>query len=216
MGAAAASIVGAPVTMILLILELTADFYVAMGVMVGVIVASVVTRLIFGYSFATWRFHLRGVPIRGAFDVGWIRDLTVEKIMRRDAQCVPATMPLPELRQRFPLGGTKRFFLTDETGGFAGLVNTADLYDPDLTTGDGTALGLRRGETEFLLPQQNIRVALDRFLTAELEVLPVLAGTVDRKVVGFVTEAYALRRYNQELERAGGAYLGDGSQFGSI
>src|SRR6185437_13778195 len=39
MGAVAASIVGAPVTMILLILELTADFYVAMGVMVGVIVA---------------------------------------------------------------------------------------------------------------------------------------------------------------------------------
>jgi chloride channel protein, CIC family len=214
MGAVAASIVGAPVTMILLILELTADFYVAMGVMVGVIVASLVTRLAFGYSFATWRFHLRGVPIRGAFDIGWIRDLTVEKIMRRDAQTAPADTPLEELRRQFPLGGTKRIFLTDEKGGFAGVVGTADLHDPDRRTEGGTAAMLRKGENQFLLPQQNIRVALDRFITAELEALPVLAGPADRKIVGFVTEAYALRRYNQELERAGGSGMGDSRLFG--
>jgi CIC family chloride channel protein len=215
MGAVASSIVGAPVTMILLILELTSDFYVAMGVMVGVIVASVVTRIAFGYSFATWRFHLRGVPIRGAFDIGWIRDLTVEKMMRRDAQTVPANTPLAELRHKFPLGGTKRFFLSDEQGGYAGTVNTADLYDPDLPT-EATALTLRRGQDQFLLPQQNIRVALDRFVNAELEVLPVLAGAVDRRIVGFVTEAYALRRYNHELERAGGSNMVDNQLFGSL
>jgi CIC family chloride channel protein len=215
MGAVAASIVGAPVTMILLILELTADFYVAMGVMVGVIVASLVTRLVFGYSFATWRFHLRGVPIRGAFDIGWIRDLTAEKLMRRDAQCMPDTTPLAELRQKFPLGGTKRIFLTDEKDGFAGLVHTADLYNPDVKIEGGTAADLRKGENQFLLPQQNIRVALDRFVSAELEVLPVVSNAADRKILGFVTEAYALRRYNQELERAGGSDLGDNSLFGS-
>jgi chloride channel protein, CIC family len=215
MGAVAASIVGAPVTMILLILELTADFYVAMGVMVGVIVASLVTRLAFGYSFATWRFHLRGVPIRGAFDVGWIRDLTVEKLMRRDANCVPADTPLAELRQKFPLGGTKRLFLTDDKGGFAGLIHTADLHHPNVKVDGATAASLRKGETQFLLPQQNIRVALDRFVNAELEVLPVLSGSADRRIVGFVTEAYALRRYNQELERAGGSNFGDSTMFGT-
>src|SRR6185437_4295275 len=108
MGAVAASIVGAPVTMILLILELTADFYVAMGVMVGVIVASVVTRLVFGYSFATWRFSLRCAPIRVAFDVCSIRDLAVDTIMRSAAHCVSADTLLAGLPKKFPLGGTKR------------------------------------------------------------------------------------------------------------
>ena len=37
------------------------------------------TRELFGYSFATWRFHLRGETIRSAADVGWIRDLTVAR-----------------------------------------------------------------------------------------------------------------------------------------
>jgi chloride channel protein, CIC family len=216
MGAVAAAIVGAPVTMILLILELTADFYVAMGVMTGVIIASLVTRLVFGYSFATWRFHLRGVPIRGAFDIGWIHDLTVEKLMRRDVHTAPADMSLAELRQRFPLGGTKRFFLTDANGDLAGTVNTADLYNPDLKLEGKTAHDVRHGDIQYLLPHQNIRAALDRFLNTELEVLPVVASTSDRRVVGFVTEAYALRRYNQELERSRGRDLGDSTLFGTI
>ncbi|MGH6988521.1 MAG: chloride channel protein, partial [Stellaceae bacterium] len=216
MGAVAASIVGAPVTMILLILELTADFYVAMGVMTGVIIAALVTRLVFGYSFATWRFHLRGVPIRGAFDVGWIRDLTVEKLMRRDVNTAPVDLPLAELRQRFPLSGTKRFFLTDEKGEFAGIVTTADLYNPDLKLEGKTALEIRHGDVQYLLPHQNVRAALDRFSNSELEVLPVVASASDHHVIGFVTEAYALRRYNHELERSRGRDLGDTTLFGAI
>jgi CIC family chloride channel protein len=78
--------------MILLVLKLTGSFPAAVGVMVGVIVASVTVRLTFGYSFAAWRFHLRGVPIRGAYDIGWIHDLTVEKLMRRDVQTAPLGM----------------------------------------------------------------------------------------------------------------------------
>ena len=41
-------------------------------------------RRTFGYSFATWRFHLRGESIRSAVDVGWMRNLTVGRMMRRE------------------------------------------------------------------------------------------------------------------------------------
>src|SRR5258708_40336848 len=102
MGAVAAAIVGAPVTMILLVLESTADFRAATGVMVGVVVASVAVRHWFGYSFATWRFHLRGMRIRSPHDIGWIEDLTVRTLMRRDVHVVPAALPLEALRERFP------------------------------------------------------------------------------------------------------------------
>ena len=88
MGSVAAAIIGAPVTMVMLVLESTADFPATVGVLTGVVVSSVVVRKAFGYSFATWRFHLRGVPIRGAHDVGWIEDLTVARVMRRDQKTV--------------------------------------------------------------------------------------------------------------------------------
>ena len=60
MGAVAGGVVGAPITMTLLVLETTGNFSLTMGVMASVIACSVVVRQSFGYSFATWRFHLRG------------------------------------------------------------------------------------------------------------------------------------------------------------
>ena len=34
---------------------------------------------LFGYSFSTWRFHLRGETVRSARDVGWAREFTVAR-----------------------------------------------------------------------------------------------------------------------------------------
>src|SRR5205085_709983 len=83
MGAVAAAVVGAPITMILLVLEATSDFSATIGVTVAVIIASFTVRHWFGFSFATWRFHIRGVPLRGAHDVGWLNDFSVARLMRR-------------------------------------------------------------------------------------------------------------------------------------
>jgi CIC family chloride channel protein len=41
-------------------------------------------------------------------------------------------------------------------------------------------------------------LAFDR---AEAEALPVVDSYLDRRAVGLLTEAYALRRYSAELER---------------
>src|SRR3546814_4900342 len=92
MGAVGAAIIGAPITMVLLVLEGTGNFEVTMGVLVAVVVASTIMRLTFGYSFSTWRFHLRGVPITGAHDVGWIADLVVARAMRSDPVIVPSNV----------------------------------------------------------------------------------------------------------------------------
>ena len=53
-----------------------------------------IVRELFGYSFATWRFHLRGEAIRGPHDVGWMRDLSVRKLMRADVPTLPATLTI--------------------------------------------------------------------------------------------------------------------------
>jgi CIC family chloride channel protein len=59
-----------------------------------------------------------------------------------------------------------------------------------------------------------VRAALDHFVGSELETLPVVASASDLRVIGFVTESYALRMYNQELERARAEDLGDSMLFG--
>ena len=60
----------------------------------------------------------------------------------------------------------------------------------------------------FLLPGDNLRTALDRFSQAAQETLPVIDNAEDRRIIGYLSEAYALRRYAHELERHRGG-LGD-------
>src|SRR5439155_638561 len=79
MGALSVCVIGGPLTMTFIALETTGDLWLTTAVLIAVIVSAQVTRETFGYSFATWRFHLRGETIRSAADVGWLRDLTVRR-----------------------------------------------------------------------------------------------------------------------------------------
>ncbi len=66
----AVAIIGGPFTMTFLVLETTGDFALTAATLTASIAASLVVRETFGYSFSTWRLHLRGETIRSAHDVG--------------------------------------------------------------------------------------------------------------------------------------------------
>src|SRR5207253_5143194 len=104
MGALSVAVIGGPLTMIYITLETTGDLWLTTAVLIAVIISAQVTRELFGYSFATWRFHLRGETVRSAADVGWIRDLTVKSMMRADAVTVDADTPINDFITKFPLG----------------------------------------------------------------------------------------------------------------
>src|SRR5262249_14521115 len=149
------------------------------------------------------RFHLRGLRISGAHDIGWIRDITVKKLMQEGAQAVLATTPLTELRQQIPAGRAKRVFVHDESRHYCGIIDVANLHSPDIDKDieTMTAASIAKGRDAYLLPGQNIQQALERFAAFRLEELPVLASETDSTMIGYVSESYALRRYAQELEQ---------------
>ncbi len=215
MASVAAAIIGAPLTMVFLVLEATGDFPLTIGVLIGVVTASTIVRLTFGFSFATWRFHQRGLGIRGAHDIGWIAELTVARLMRADPKVVTADMTVAMLRKHHPIGSAKRIFVTDGDGRYRGLLELAKAFDAIYDSETETRLVgtlIRNGE-EFLLPGENVRTALRRFEESEAEVLPVLDSRAERRIVGYMTEAYVLRRYTQELERRRNAELGEQDLF---
>jgi CIC family chloride channel protein len=209
MGAVAAGIVGAPVAMIMLVLETTGDFSATMAVMVGVVTASFAVRHWFGYSFATWRFHLRGLKIRSPEDVGWINELLIGPMMRRDPAVIAAALPVEELRRRFPAGAVKQVFVVDGDGRLIGSVDPMGAEN-----GEAKTIGDLIGEpVAFLLPGDDLRTALDRFSQAAQEMLPVIDNAEHRRIIGYVSEAYALRRYAHELEAHRGARQDDAGIF---
>jgi CIC family chloride channel protein len=103
MSALATAIVGGPMTMTFLALESTENFAVTMAVLAASILAAVTVKRLFGYSFATWRFHLRGENIRSAVDIGWIKSLTVARMMRPGQAVVATSTPRHRGGVRKPL-----------------------------------------------------------------------------------------------------------------
>src|SRR6202046_1568424 len=107
------AIVGGPLTMAVLVLESSGDVRVAGPVLAGCIACQLTVRAIFGYSFSTWRLHLRGEDISGAQDVGWLRTLIVARLMDAKPRTMPADATLAAFRLAHPLGSAHFVALVD-------------------------------------------------------------------------------------------------------
>ena len=197
MGAVAVAIVGGPLTMSFLVLQTTGDSGLTAATLTASIIASLLVRETFGYSFSTWRLHLRGETIRSAHDVGWLRTLTAGRMMRTDAPTIAASAELAEFRRRFPLGSTRRVVALDDGGGYAGLVATSALYADE--SGEGKVADYAVNADAWLSPDMTVRAIMAVFDSAGSDELAVLGD--DHKVLGVLTEAYATRRYAEELEK---------------
>jgi CIC family chloride channel protein len=196
MGALAVAVIGGPFTMSFLVLETTGDFGLAAVTLTASIVASLVVRETFGYSFSTWRLHLRGETIRSAHDVGWLRSLTAGRMMRRDAAAVPASIGREEFCRRFPLGSTRRVLAVSPDGRYAGIIPVSAVY---AQANDAVAsLAILGGHA--LKPDMNIKACMAMFDLTESDELAVVDDQA--RPLGVLSEAYATRRYAEELEKA--------------
>ena len=208
MSALSASVIGGPLTMSFIALESTGDLGLTTAVLVAVMVSTLLTRELFGYSFATWRLHLRGETIRSAADVGWIRDLTVESLMRKDVVTVPISTSMEAFRKKFPIGSKTQVIVVDDAGGYLGLAIVADAYRTDKDHATADFASIVHSQATLLIPSMNVRQAVAAFDATEAESLAVVDPEHQNRVIGVLTEAHALRRYAEESERQRGDLLG--------
>ncbi|RED35250.1 CIC family chloride channel protein [Rhodopseudomonas thermotolerans] len=193
-------VIGAPFSMICLALELTGDFWVTIGAVVAASTSALIVRELFGYSFATWRFHLRGETIRGPQDIGWVKQISAATLMRTDFPTAPADLPIVEAQKLFPPARVKQIVLRHADGSYAGIVGSAELHGL-VEAADVPLETLAQQQDQFLLPQVTVRDILATFDRTEADILVVIDNAEDRRAIGTVSEAHVLRTYSTELER---------------
>lgn len=198
MCALATTIIGGPLTMILLTLETTHSADLTAAVALTALVASFTVKRIFGYSFATWRFHLRGENIRSGVDVGWMRTLTVSRMMRTQLDLLPANTTVADARTAFAGRMPRYIVLHDDQNRYAGLLES-NLIQSIAIAPDQPLSAVTENDEEVLSPDFSIGHAVAAF---ERTARPALAVT-DREghILGILSERYVLRRYAEELER---------------
>ncbi|HEY0271471.1 MAG TPA: chloride channel protein [Sphingomonas sp.] len=199
MSALAVAVIGGPMTMSFLVLEATRDFALTAIVLTASLVASALVRELFGYSFSTWRLHLRGEVIRSARDIGWVRTLTAGSMMRKASATVPAGATVAEFRRTVPLGSTSRALLLDADKHYAGMVQTSSAYVDGIDEAAPIST-LARHPDETVPPERNIAEVMRMFDRLGIDDLAVV--TADGRVLGLLTETHVRKRYADALERS--------------
>ncbi len=206
MAALAVAIVGGPMCMSLMVLEVTHDFALTAAVVTACLCTSAIVRERFGYSFSTWRLHLRGEGVRTARDIGWMRSITAQVLMRKNHTTLKVSDSVGDLRDKVPLGSTSRVLLVDGTGDYRGIVQTAeayaDTYEPDVSLAQ-----LAKQTDVYLRPDMDISAILRVFSDFSVDDLAVVDD--HHRLLGFVSEKYANRRYVEELERSQREFFGE-------
>lgn len=206
MAALSVSIVGGPMTLAMLTIETTHDFALMGVVLTASLLASAYTRERFGYSFSTWRLHLRGSRIRSPRDIGWTAMLTAGRIMRKDWVSLPEALSVDAFRASVPLGSTSKVVVVDSDGHYRGILQTALGYSPDLDQATTIGSLAQLGEVT-LEPHTDIVEMLRRFEDNAADELAVLDAEL--RVLGVVSENHARRRYFEEMERSQKAVYGE-------
>jgi CIC family chloride channel protein len=201
MGALAAAVIGAPLTMSFLVLETTSDYNLTGAVLAASVASNLIVRETFGYSFSTWRFHLRGESIRSARDVGWVRALTVGRLMRTDPATAAPETPIGVFQEKFPLGARSRVALVDAVGRYRGIVEVAEAHSEGRDDASPIS-SIAHDANVALLPRMSVKDAMRMFDAAESDTLAVIESPETGKLVGTLKESYLARRYAEELEKA--------------
>ncbi|WPZ36144.1 chloride channel protein [Thalassobaculum sp. OXR-137] len=202
MGAVAAATLGAPISTILMIFEMTGDYKLTVGVMVAVVIASVITRVWHSPSFFTDQLRRRGVHIHGGHDVTALRNLKVHDLMQQDHVSVNKDAGLDSLRNRLRLAPMNELFVVDSEEKLVGTITLADLGEVafDLSHDrEYTAIDLARKHPPFLEIGDDVEKAIRRFSEAEEGLLAVVDSAERMRLIGCLHERDVMRAYNQAL-----------------
>lgn len=208
MGAFFSAVTRGPVTAIVIVFEMTADFNLVLPLMIGSVIAYLVAHRLVGGSIYNHLLAASGIELDQQTDPGrqpW-NDLTAGMVMQPRVETLSSLMLVSEVKQAFARSHHRGFPVV-EGNKLVGIVTQSDLAERAPTQLGNSDLVL----ADIMTPQpvtvtpdaplSDVLYVLNRF---QLSRLPVTEGN---HLVGIITRADIIRAESDHLS-------GEGVQFG--
>lgn len=203
MGAVAAAVLGAPMSTILIVFEMTGDYRLTIAVMVAVVVASIITQQTLGKSLFTWQLERRGVDLKGGLEASFLSQIKASDVMRQDYTAIAADAGIDEVMAKLRKARFGEVLVMDRDGMLIGVITLADAagatVDADLAA---TARSIARTDSAVLPTDADIRATMALIDRSGESHIPVVDSEADRRVVGMVHEHDVMLAYRRALEHA--------------
>ena len=201
MGAVVAGATHAPITAILIIFELTADYKLILPLMAACIVSTLITTRTMRGSMYTTKLLRRGLDIFRGQEINLLKSLRVTDVMSEDVVTINEDASLGALIQA--LAGTRHntMYVVDRGGHLVGAIDPPELRDAALHAGVLSELlvagELAADDIPTVTPAQDLDVVSRVFKGRSMSELPV----VDEggMLLGVISRGHLIEAYNQEL-----------------
>ncbi len=200
MAAVVAGTTYAPITAIVIIFELTADYKIMLPLMISAIIATLLaTRLQTG-SIYTIKLLRRGVDIRKGQDIDVLRHVLVRDEMRREAATVLPSAELLPVVSKFIEHRGNSIFVVDDDRHMLGIITAGHIRSvmADTSALEGLLIAqdmMQETAMPVVGPEDSLADVMKRLAHYRGEV-PV---TENERLVGVIWPEDVIERYNTEI-----------------
>jgi len=202
MGAVASAVLGAPISTMLIVFEITGDYNVTIAVMIAAAVSSSVVSLFYEKSFFFIQLANRGIRLEGGRATYLLKSATVADHMSRDFFTVQRTEAAEKARELLVTQGGGLLIVTDKAGHMMGTLSfnqlPADIFDPE-TAQTHTVEEYIREASLTVKSNDPLQTAMSKMDTSGEEILPVVSPTHTDIVVGLIKHREVMLEYNRAL-----------------
>jgi chloride channel protein, CIC family len=205
MGAVTGAVLGAPISTILIIFELTSGYAMTIAVMIATVIASTLTQHLHGASFFHWQLEQRGLSLGEGPEMNLLRASRVYSIMESGARSIGIEAPLGEVRESLKTAPWGELFVVDADGCLVGTITLGDLDEAAFDRShdaERSARDMTRPEPAMLTMDDDLMTALDLFRSCGEAHLPVVRDRDSRTLVGVAHEHKVVTSYHEAVIRA--------------
>ncbi|HSH00612.1 MAG TPA: chloride channel protein, partial [candidate division Zixibacteria bacterium] len=191
----------APITAILIVFEMTADYRIILPLMLAVVFATLVAQRIEKNSIYTIKLAKRGIHLRAGRDVDILRSITVAEVMDDRVALVPANATIPQIMRHISGSGEAYFMVVDFGGNLTGVLSYSDLHRA-MTAEAAHNLIIAQDIASpplTVTPDDNIETAQKLMGAQGIALLPVVDTDNPSQIKGVIRQDALLQSYNRRL-----------------
>ena len=207
MGSVLAATTRSPLLAMILIFEISLKYELMPPLMIGCVVATLVSQKLHKASVYSAPLHRRGLVVdQESRRMGSATDRCIGDVMVGPTSPIKETAALPEISEIFLRSPRNYLPVLSVDKRLVGVISLQDLK-AHLNAGDELraviALDLMRPPETFLTPNRRLMEALPEIMGSEMEMIPVVNSNREMRLVGSVSRSETLGLMSEAIARSG-------------
>ncbi|MGM0783968.1 MAG: chloride channel protein [Pseudomonadota bacterium] len=196
MVAVTAPVIGAPLTSLLIVFELTGSYALTTAALASVTLASPIAAQLFGRSLFDTQLRARGLDLSAGRGRAVLQSMPVGEHLSHDGMTLDPDIAVEHAIVQLGRGGHGEAYLVDGVGRYRGCVTLAELEGARASQDAPASVGeLATAERPVLHPTTSLWAAMTTLETVTGEALPVVDEADGETFLGVVYETSIARAY---------------------